>query len=144
MCLRGYEMETSKQIFEVDPKRLDRGKWCHTRNRQLGEGDISASYSADRIGEAGTVRKPFRHQGAEWVAIGVSPKSTRAYSLVHPSLFEGKTYSYAERVRDGYAGRCAKEGFYHGIRVSRARSELILCGPEAQFIEGEPEQGTLF
>ena len=45
--------------YRVDPPRLASGTWCHTRDRQIGEGDISASYSADKIGLEGKVRKPF-------------------------------------------------------------------------------------
>lgn len=35
---------------EVDPSRLARGTWCHAKQRQASEGDISASYLADTIG----------------------------------------------------------------------------------------------
>lgn len=51
------------QEFFVDPARLASGRWCHTRDRQIGEGDINASYSADKIAE-GRVRSPFKWQNA--------------------------------------------------------------------------------
>ncbi len=137
-------MKSIPKTFAVDPQRFAWGHWCHKRNRQIGEGDIGASYSADRIGGEGAVRRPFRHEGVDWVATSTFSNSARAYRLVHPSQFEGGTLSYVERVSDGHRGRCAPEGFYHGMRVKRGREEMVLCGPETKFIAGEPEQGSLF
>lgn len=45
-------------VIEVDPARLESGTWCHKRERQIGEGDIAASYSADKIALEGRVRSP--------------------------------------------------------------------------------------
>jgi len=137
-------MTSTSQTYAVDPQRFAWGQWCHKRNRQIGQGDIGASYSADRIGSGESLRKPFCHEGANWVATSANSNSARAYRLVHPSLFEGPTLSYTERVSDGHRGRCAPEGFYHGMRVKRGREEMVLCGPETKFTEGEPEQGSLF
>lgn len=47
-----------KRQFRIDPSRLETGTWCHTRDKIIGEGDISASYSAEEIGLEGAVRKP--------------------------------------------------------------------------------------
>ena len=44
---------------EIDPARLASGEWCHRAQKTLGQGDIYASYSADRIGMGQPVRKPF-------------------------------------------------------------------------------------
>ncbi len=43
----------------VDPSRLASGQWCHKAEKQIGEGDIRASYSADRIGMSQPVRRPW-------------------------------------------------------------------------------------
>ena len=64
------------QEFFVDPARLASGRWCHTRDRQIGEGDISASYSADKIAE-GRVRSPFKWQNA---------LTARCGSILHADL----------------------------------------------------------
>lgn len=137
-------MTSISQTIAVDPQRFAWGHWCHRRNRQIGEGDIGASYSADRIGSEESVRRPFRHDGADWVAISTYSNSAKAYRIVHPSLFDGPTHSYVERVSGGRRGHLAPEGFYHGMRVKRGGQEMVLCGPEVTFIEGEPEQGSLF
>jgi len=83
-------MQTSSNIIEdqqkieIEPHRLESGTWCHSRQRQIGEGDISASYSADCIGMGNSVRKPFQHGGATWVCVGKSGDKARAFPL-HPS-----------------------------------------------------------
>lgn len=33
----------------VDPARLESCQWCHRAQTTVGQGDIAASYSADRI-----------------------------------------------------------------------------------------------
>jgi hypothetical protein len=49
----------ASSIVSIDPKRLQAGTWCHRANKTIGQGDISASYSADRIGMGQPVRKAF-------------------------------------------------------------------------------------
>jgi len=44
----------------VNPARLAWGRYDHKRNRDSGEGDIRASYSADTIATSGKIRKAFR------------------------------------------------------------------------------------
>jgi hypothetical protein len=128
----------------VDPDRLAAGEWSHTSNRQIGEGDIHASYSADRIGMGKPVRKPFRFAGGLWVCVGCSGKGAEAYRLSRLSEFVGETFDYGERVRDGQAGRSDPLGFYHGMRVCHAGQEFILTGPAVRFVAGEREQLSLF
>jgi len=138
-------MEKSDQsIIEVSPSRLEHGTWCHKRNRTIGEGDIAASYSADRIGSEQPIRKPFSHAGALWVAGGTCGASASAYRLVHPSCFDGETHSYGERVADGYQGRRDKGGFYHGMKVTHRGNIMVMCGPEVKFVAGQERQGDLF
>lgn len=57
--------------IEVPPSRLAPGEWSHELIRQIGEGDIHASYSADRIAMSNAVRRPFQHAGARWVCVGI-------------------------------------------------------------------------
>jgi len=133
----------------VDPARLASGYWRRKRQKWLGQGDISAAYSADVIAEAGRVRKPFRHKGADWVSTGglTSPEKGRSYTqawrLVPRALFEGAVATYAERVRDDGA-RERPEGFYHGMLVRSGGAEYALAGPPVRFVEGETEQLSLF
>lgn len=51
--------------FVVDAARLAPGDWFHSGDEAMGEGDISASYSADRIAMGHSIRKPFRWQGSD-------------------------------------------------------------------------------
>ncbi|WP_146609997.1 hypothetical protein [Salipiger aestuarii] len=81
------------QEHHVDPSRLASGTWCHTRNRQIGEGDIAASYSADKIAQ-GKIRKPFSWENGLWVCTGThyqsNGKSAEAYRLVPERFFNGE------------------------------------------------------
>lgn len=134
---------TPRQI-PVDPARLTHGQWCHKRNRQIGEGDIAASYSADRIGQSQSIRKPFRFDGESWVSVGNCGDEATAYRLGHVSQFQGDTNSYAERCRNGDAARSDDLGFYHGMEVTHRKETYVLLGPPASFVPGEPEQPSLF
>lgn len=140
---------SSLDIHEVDPSRLARGEWSAKHGRTIGEGDISRSYSADRIGLGQSVRAPFTHHGDQWLCVGFrygASAVAEAYRLVHPTRFEGSVTTYtAKVVPDG--GRSARTdplGFYHGISVKRGREAFVLCGPPAEFIPGEPRQRSLF
>ena len=133
----------------VDPARLASGHWCHRVNKQVGEGDIRASYSADRIGMDKPVRKPFTWQGGIWVCTGFRYHGgermfAEAYRLIHPKIFEGTAHTYAERVADGDAARADQSGFYHGMQVKHAGGELVLTGPPVTFVPGQTEQLSLF
>jgi hypothetical protein len=138
---------TGERIM-IDPARLASGQWCHRANKTVGQGDISKSYSADRIGMGQPVRKPFEWKGGLWVCVGKRYNSgdisAEAYRLVHPQMFDGAQFTYAERVRNGDAARADVSGFYHGMRVKHAGGEFVLCGPPVTFAPGESEQLSLF
>lgn len=129
---------------KVEPSRLAFGAWCHASEKQIGEGDIRASYSADRIGMGQPIRKPFRHGGELWVCVGAGPAGAEAYQLVHPSLYGGVARNYHDRCRDGDRARGDQAGFYDGITVRHAGRELVMAGPPATFVAGEEAQLSLF
>ena len=128
----------------VEPSRLGFGAWCHAREKHIGEGDIRASYSADRIGMGQPIRKPFRYAGELWVCVGTGPAGAEAYRLVHPSIYGGIARSYHDRCRDGDRARGDPAGFYDGIIVRHAGQELVMAGPPVMFVAGEEAQLTLF
>ncbi|MBA4044139.1 hypothetical protein F1640_05915 [Novosphingobium sp. NBM11] len=128
----------------VEPSRLAFGAWCQTSQKQIGEGDIRASYSADRIGMGQPIRKPFRYDGDLWACVGTGPSGAEAYRLLHPSLYCGTACSYHVRCRDGDRARGDKAGFYDGIIVRHAGRELVMAGPPATFVAGEEAQLSLF
>lgn len=129
---------------KVEPSRLAFGVWCHASEKQIGEGDVRASYSADRIGMGQPIRKPFRYSGELWVCVGTGLAGAEAYRLVHPSLYSGTPHSYHDRCRDGDRARSDQVGFYDGIIVRHARRELVMVGPPVTFVAGEEAQLTLF
>ena len=142
---------TSKE-YRVDPSRLASGTWCHTRDRQIGEGDISASYSCDKIGLEGKVRKPFVWQNALWVCTGMrstdASRYAEAYRLVPKRFFNGEPTTYQEVACLPAAERFKPEGFYHGMRVQHGKQDFILVGPCASFVPKSdcevPKQADLF
>ena len=130
--------------YTVEPSRLAFGARCHASERQIGEGDIRASYSADRIGIGQPIRKPFRYAGELWVCVGTGPSGAEAYRLVHPSVYGATARSYLHRCRDGDRARGDPAGFYDGITVRHAGRELVMIGPPVTFIAGEEAQLSLF
>ena len=134
----------ARLFHTVEPSRLAFGAWCHASEKQIGEGDIHASYSADRIGMGQPIRKPFRYGGELWVCVGTGPSGAEAYRLVHPSLYGGTARTYHERCRDGDRVRGDQAGFYDGIIVRHAGRELVMAGPPVMFVEGEEAQLSLF
>jgi hypothetical protein len=143
-----HEVTPKLQIFTVDSSRLGHGSWCHHADKTIGEGDISASYSADRIAMTESIRKPFRWQGSDWVCVGKTFRhrvpSAEAYRLTHPQQLQGDPTTYREKTRDGDAARADPNGFYHGMAVTHAGQAMVLCGPPAIFIPGQPAQLDLF
>ena len=81
------------EIISIDPARLMPGVWCHRRDRTIGEGDIYASYSADRIGMDRPIARPFTWRGGQWVCVSLSGRNGKltaeAYCLVHLAAFKG-------------------------------------------------------
>lgn len=138
------DTSTSKNTHSVDPDRLRWGTWCHHTEKQLGEGDIAASYSADCIGMGTSVRKPFAWKGSLWVCISLGCGSAEAYRLTPPENFTGTPLSYHDRVMEGDAARKDPNGFYHGMTVIHGGKTFVLCGPPAVLVAGQPEQMDLF
>ncbi|QEW21485.1 hypothetical protein LA6_003696 [Marinibacterium anthonyi] len=138
--------------FHVDPARIASGSWCHTRDRQIGEGDISASYSADKIALEGAVRSPFTWKNTLWVCVSLhsirNHRGSEAYRLVPEKFFDGTPISYHENVILGDQARQRLEGFYHGMRVKRGNQNFVLAGPPAIFLplgsDQLPSQSDLF
>jgi hypothetical protein len=126
------EKEESRGVrtYLVDPERLNSGLWCHKVNKTVGEGDIAASFSADRIAMNQPVRRTFPWQGSDWVCVGLG--------------YSGRPLSYSERTSDGDSARTDSNGFYHGITAKHAGRTFVLCGPCARFEPGETVQFSLF
>ena len=139
---------TQPLTYSVDPARLNPGTWCHTANKTLKEGDIAASYSADRIGNGQPIRTPFPWAGARWVCVSLQgmrgATSAEAYRLVDIRAFAGEPMTYTQKVADGDAARSDPNGFYHGMTVTHAGTKNVLFGPPARFEPGEVEQLDLF
>lgn len=135
---------TDRKHISVCPTRLAHGEWSHHVNKTVGEGDIAAAYSADRIGMGGAIRRPFNHEGGLWVTVGTSREGCEAYRLTASEAFAGATMTYAERTRNGDAARADPMGYYHGMRVTHAGDDRVLCGPPVLFVPGEIVQPSLF
>jgi len=138
----------SGDTVPVDPDRLASGRWDHRLEKQVGEGDITASYSADRIGLGRPLRRPFRWRGGLWVCIGIggsedAPAAT-AYRLTPIEAFPDAATTYTVKTRDAAAARADPLGFYHGVVVSRGGSDHVLTGPPQVFIAGDVQQFSLF
>jgi hypothetical protein len=128
----------------VDPARMRWGAWCHERQKEIGKGDIAASYSADRIGEGQPIRKPFDWKGSLWICVGMSNERVEAYRLMHPQAFSGVPTTYRAKTVDGDAARGDPNGFYHGMAVKHGGKDFVLCGPAVTLVAGEPPQMDLF
>lgn len=133
---------------EIDPARLASGEWCHKTEKTLGQGDIYASYSADRIAMSQPIKKPFQFHGSLWVCVSMRSYhgafSIEAYRLVHPSQFDGAPTTYTEKTFDGDAARADQSGFYHGMTVKHGGASFVLCGPPLTLIPGQTAQLSLF
>jgi hypothetical protein len=149
---KGHPMTATEMThpltFSVDPARLNSGAWCHTANKTIAEGDIAASYSADRIAMERPSRRPFPWQGALWVCVSTQSidgvASAEAYRLMDTRAFAGEAVRYGQKVADGDAARSDPNGFYHGMTVTHAGAKHVLCGPPARFEAGQAEQLDLF
>lgn len=134
---------TEPKENRVDPSRLASGSWCHSRNRLIGEGDIAASYSADKIAQ-GKIRKPFSWSNGLWVCTGThyqsKGKSAEAYRLVPEHFFDGELTTYNEVAMLPYEKRGKPEGFYHGMRVRHGKQDCVLVGPKALFLPQEESE----
>lgn len=152
------EVAASSTVFAVHPARLAWGEYRDEKNQ--GEGDINASYSADKIGEGKPIRKPFEWQGSLWVCVSLAGRGitvskeleAEAYRLIPLSLFASEPTTYSERTSTMEAAEAARQdplGFYHGMKVRHGQDSFVLCGPPAVFIPCEidnpsPTQLPLF
>ncbi len=122
-------------------------------------GEVTASYSADRIGLAGRVRRPFRWKEAEWVSVGQNRDDQNrvgqerlgqdravheVYRLVDPEEFEGRLQTYEEKTADAAAARKDPHGFYHGMSIRYGQRPWVLCGPPVRLRAASQCQLSLF
>ncbi len=128
----------------VSPARLAWGRYDHGRNRDTGEGDIRASYSADTIANTGKIRKAFRWQAQLMVTVSLSGmggiEQAEAYQLVPQKAFSGTPMSYAEKIgtaENAEAARNDPNGFYHGMVVKQGQETFVLSGPPVVFVAEE-------
>ncbi|MCP5366717.1 MAG: hypothetical protein H6907_09925 [Hyphomicrobiales bacterium] len=139
---------TNPVIEEIDPSRLESGAYCHRLEKTVGEGDVHASYSADRIGMRQPVRRPFSWRGGPWVCTGIIHKdgtlSAEAYRMIHIDAFDGTPITYAEKTANAEQARNDPMGFHHGMKVQRGGEEFVLAGPPVIFVPGQPDQLSLF
>lgn len=142
----GFNAST-ETVHRLDPERFSHGQWDHDLQRDIGEGDIAASYSADVIAMKGIVRKPFLFQRRLWVSTGnrtVRPagpmnNGATAYHLMPLEAFEGRAVSYAEKTADSGAARADPNGFYHRITVRHRGQPHVMVGPPVHFVPGPPK-----
>lgn len=137
--------------YLVETSRLEHGD--STDGQQTREGDIAASYSADRIANGASIRQPFDWQGAQWICTGSHRDAAEAVRIVPSHAFTGHPTTYAEKTRyyqddTGRETMPAREdpnGFYHGMTVKHAGKAFVLCGPKAVFVPGgQADQMSLF
>jgi len=113
-----------RQIIYVDPSRLEHKYW----KGKLIQGDIDASYSADRIAVPGKekIKKPFEHDGVLYICTGSGyfdgEPEADAWRVVPKAEYQGETRSYGGGVRG-----------YEGILVKQGRDEYVLTGPKVIF-----------
>jgi hypothetical protein len=153
---------TERETVAVHPARL---AW-RGAGREICEGDIHASYSADVIAMNGRVRKPFKWKDALCVCTSISGSGLtgsgveehEAYRIVPVKMFTEATKTYGEKTdkaEDAEAARNDPNGFYHGMIIKHGSESFVLCGPPIRFTAdasperpggaiGEPEQLTLF
>ncbi|MFT4843031.1 MAG: hypothetical protein ACI8UD_001862 [Planctomycetota bacterium] len=138
---------TDTNKTEVEPSRLRHGRWCHQTEKQIGEGDVAASYSADVIALEGRVRAPFRLFGWLRATTGISGRvgdeKATCYRLVPLSSFEETPRRYGDKIDQALRDQL---GFYHGMAVKHGRKDFVLIGPPMVLVAGEPEpeQADLF
>jgi hypothetical protein len=137
--------------FRIEASRLASGHWDEAKQRDVGEGDIYRSYSADRIGGGQPIRIPFAWDGNLWVCVSIigsgltstGEQEFQAYKLVPLELFKEEPTSYHKKVSidAGDFARNDPNGFYHGMTVKQGGRTFVLTGPPAVFMpEAQPER----
>jgi hypothetical protein len=141
----------NRLIFLVSPSRLAWGEYVG--DRKIGEGDMSASYSADRIAENKPIRQPFTWQGSLWSCVSMSGRGltiTReheltAYRLIPLALFSGEATTYTARAACYEPAETMRDhplGSYHGVIVKHGKNSFVLSGPPGIFMAGDDPKGT--
>jgi hypothetical protein len=111
-------------------------------------GDISQSYSADRIASDQPARKPFQHDGALWICTSITGSGLtvsgstehEAYRVMPERIFNGTPTTYGTRtgtIEMADAARKDPNGFYHGVTVKHGRETFVLSGPPVRFVPAE-------
>lgn len=141
-------MNRDLETHAVDASRLALGRWDTDSQKELGEGDIAGSYSADKIGMGQPIRRPFTWRGGLWICTAIDGSgdaiAVEAYRLVDPDRFRGAGMSYAEKTRDAEAARNHPMGFYHGVTIVCRGRTMVLGGPPVRLVAGQCEPATLF
>ena len=141
---------TTPLIFLVHPLRLTHGRW--DGEGIAGQGDICASYSADRISEEKPIRKPFQWEGSLWVCTGSAGRGcgvqdyAHAYRLLPEKRFDGEATTYRARTAGEKLCEAARNdpmGFYHGVAVRHKGQRFVLCGPESTFLPDKSNTESL-
>jgi hypothetical protein len=133
--------------FAVNPARLAWGD----ATKEVCEGDIPASYSADVIATAGRVRKPFVWKGSLYVCTGIRGavlseshrQEFEAYRIVPLAAFTGGTTTYSGKTGTADAAEKARNdptGFYHGMTINYGSRAFVLSGPPIRFVTATPER----
>lgn len=140
-------MRPIPEIIEVDPTRLNFGTYDHTTERESGEGDICASYSADVIAMEGKVRRPFKWNDSLCICTGSAGSSLtetgkqehEVYRLVPLSMFKDVPTTYSKKValEGGDFARHDPQGFYHGMIVMSGKETYVLIGPPLRFVAAD-------
>jgi len=134
-------MRPDLAVQEIDPTRACRQRWG---SKPRPEGDVSASYSGDRIASDQPIREPFQFGGHRWVCTGSGPAEWECYKLKHPSEFAGTPLSYRENSDLEDEARYRPTGWYDGMLIKVGRAQMVLVGPPVIFVPGEKVQGELF
>jgi hypothetical protein len=126
---------------------------CIVNTARLHDGgDITESYSADRIACGQPVRKPFQHHGEAWTCTSIAGSGLtgsgstehEAYRIMPERMFSERPTTYPERTDTAEAVEAARNdlnGFYHGITVKHGREMFVLCGPPLRFVAEEVVPG---
>jgi hypothetical protein len=135
------------QHIAVPQSRLAPGVW--EDEREIGEGDIHASYSADVIARENRIRAPFRHGSHLWACVSIRGgghcgPELEAYRLMPETMFAEPITTYNAKVRadGGDAARNDSKGFYHGMAVMHGGMRYVLTGPPSLFL-ADPQAQTL-
>jgi hypothetical protein len=122
------------RIIHVSPIQVDAAKFQVIRD----------SYSGDTLDPDGPtaksrIRKPFEHAGEVWIAVSSSGNSCECYRVVLRIAFKEKVrhiddYGDCTEDEQDELWRYAPKGFYHGIAAWRGGTEIVLVGPETEFV----------